>query len=50
MVDTEYSADDNKFSKNSIGEILKNPEMLGVVPAHSKTKKMCKHAVKDCLS
>ena len=38
MVDTEYSADDNKFSKNSIGEILKKPEMLRVVPAHSKTK------------
>ena len=31
----------------SIGTVIKNPEMLKFVPGHLKTKKMCKHAVKN---
>ena len=31
----------------SIGTVMKNPEMLKFVPGHLKTKKMCKHAVKN---
>ena len=30
----------------SIGTIMKNPEMLKLVPDSRETKKMCKHAVK----
>ena len=45
MVDSEYSTDDYKYSKKSIGTIIKNPEMLKFVPDHLKTKNMCKHAV-----
>ena len=30
----------------SIGTVIKNPEMLKLVPDHLKTIKMCKHAVK----
>ena len=46
MVDSEYSTDDYKSSKISIGEIMKNPEMLRLLSGHLKTKKMCNHAVK----
>ena len=28
---------------------MKNPQMLKFVPAHLKTKKMCKHTVKNYL-
>ena len=31
----------------SIGTVMKNPEILKFVPGHLKTKKMCKHAVKN---
>ena len=34
----------------STGTVIKNPEMLMFVPDHLKTKKMCKHAVKNYLS
>ena len=46
MVDIEYSADNYKSSKISIGAIVKNPEMLKFVPDHLKTKTMFKHVVK----
>ena len=41
MVDSEYSTDDYKSSKISIGAIMKNPKMLKFVPDHRKTKKKC---------
>ena len=41
MVDSEYSPDNYKSSKISIGAIIKNPEMLRFVSDHLKTKKMC---------
>ena len=46
MADSEYSTDDSKSSKISIGAVIKNPEMLKFVPDHLKTKKMCNCAVK----
>ena len=46
MVDSEYSTDYYKYTKISIGAIIKNPEMLRLVPDHLKTKKMCKYVVK----
>ena len=46
MVDSEYSTDDYKFSKISIGAIVKNLVMLKFVPDYPKTNKICKHAVK----
>ena len=46
MVDSEYSTDDYKSSEISIGAIMKNPEMLRVVPDHLKTKKICNRAAK----
>ena len=38
MVDSEYSTDNYKSSKISIGAIMKNPEMLRLVPDHLQTK------------
>ena len=49
IVDTEYSLDNYKSSKLSIGAIIKNPKTLKFVPNHLKAKKMCKHAVKKLL-
>ena len=46
MVDNEYSTDNYKSFKISIGIAMKNLEMLKFVPDHLKTKNMCKHAVK----
>ena len=46
MVDSEYSMDIYKSVKISIGTVMKNPEMLEIVPDHLKSRKMCKHAVK----
>ena len=46
MVDSEYIVDIYKSVKISIRRVMRNPEMLKVVPDHLKTKKMCKHAVK----
>ena len=46
IVDSEYSTDDYKSRKISIGAIMKNPKMLKFAPDRVKTKKMCKHAVK----
>ena len=46
MVDSEYSTGDYKSLKISIGAIMKNPEMLKLVPDHLKTKKMCNYVVK----
>ena len=47
MVDSEYSPDNYKFLKISIGSIMKNLEMLRFVLDRLKTKMMCKHAVKQ---
>ena len=46
MVDNEYSTDDYKSPKISIGAIIKNPEVQRLVPDHLKNEKLCKHAVK----
>ena len=46
MVESEYSTNNYMSLKISIGAIMKNPEMLRLVPNHFKIKKMCKHKVK----
>ena len=46
IVDCEYGMDICKSVKIRIGEGMKNPEILKLIPHHLKTKKMCKHAVK----
>ena len=33
----------------SIGTVIKNPQMLRFVPDHLKTKKICRHAVKNTI-
>ena len=38
---------DSKTQKISIGEVIKDPELLSHVPDHFKNDKMCKHAVKN---
>ena len=43
MVD---SMDISKSLNINIGTVMKNPEMLKLVPDHPKTKKVSKHAVK----
>ena len=45
IVDSKYSIDIYKSSKISIGTVMKNPELLKLVPDHLKTNKMCKNAV-----
>ena len=45
LVDSEYSTGDYKYSKFSIGGIMKNPEMLKFVLDHLETKKMCNKAI-----
>ena len=45
MVDSEYSTDNYRFSKISIGAVIKNPEMLKFVSNRYKTKKMCNKAI-----
>ena len=42
MFDSEYSTGIYKSLNISIGTVMRNPEMLKFVPAHLKTKKMCK--------
>ena len=49
MVNSEYSPDNYKSSKISIGSIIKNPELLRFIPDHLKTTKIIKHAVKKLL-
>ena len=46
MVNSEYSTDNCKSLKISIGAIIKHPEMLRFVPDCHKTKNMCKNDVK----
>ena len=46
MVDHEYSIDTNKSVKINIGTVIRNREIIKLVPDHIKTKNMCKHAVK----
>ena len=58
MVDSEYSPDNYRSLKISagynryftIGSIVKYLEKLRFDPDHLQTKKMCKHAVKNCRS
>ena len=38
---------DVKSLNISIRTVIKNPEMLKFVPDHVKSKKMCKHTVKN---
>ena len=47
MVDSECSTDNYKTLKISIGETIKNPEMLKFIPDHLKTKNMYKHAIQN---
>ena len=46
MVDSEYSPNNYKSLKISIGVVIKHPEMLRYIPDHLKTKNVCKNAVK----
>ena len=39
MIDCEYSTDNYKSSKISVGTVMKIPEILKFVPAQLKTKK-----------
>ena len=41
--------DTYKSVKISIKTVMRNSEMLKFVPDHLKTKKICKHAVKNYL-
>ena len=38
MVDSEYSTDNYKSLKISIGAVIKNPEMIKFILDHLKTK------------
>ena len=49
MVDSEQSTDGYKCSQIAVGSIMKNQEMLRLVPDHLETK-MYKHPVKILLS
>ena len=40
MINSEYNTDNYKFSKESIGTIIKDAEMLRRTPDHLKTKIM----------
>ena len=46
MGDSEYNSDDYRSPKISIGAIIKNPEILRLVPDKLKTKLIYKNAVK----
>ena len=46
MVDSKYSTGEYKPSKISNRDVMKNPEMLKLVPDCLKTKQMCNYAVK----
>ena len=47
MVDSQYRMDIYIPVIINIGTVTGNPEMLKCVPDYLKTKKMCKHAVKN---
>ena len=49
MIDSEYGMDICKSSKNSIGTVMRNPEMLKFVPDHLKTKKCASIQLKSYL-
>ena len=49
MIDSQYSMDIYIFVIANIETVMGNPEMLKCVPDYLKTKKMCKHAVKNYL-
>ena len=50
MIDSEYSTDNYKSPKISIGAVMKNPKMLKFVPDHYKIKKCVKMKLKNYLS
>ena len=50
MVESENSSDNCKTYKISIGEIIRNPKMLQIVPDHLKTKKISRNVVKKLCS
>ena len=47
MVDSKYITDEYKSSKIGFGAIIKDLEILRLVPDHLKTKKIRKHPVKE---
>ena len=47
MFDSEYNTDNYISPKISIRAIMKNPNILEFVPDHLKTKKSCKHVIKN---
>ena len=49
MVDSDYSPNNYKSLKISIGVVIKHPEMLRYISDHLKTKNVCKNAVKKLL-
>ena len=50
MIDSEYNTGIYNFLKISNEVVIKNPEMLRLVPDHLKTKKMCNHVVANSRS
>ena len=46
MIHSEYTTDNYKPLKVSIGATIKTPEMLELIAVHLKTKVMCYDAVK----
>ena len=42
-----YKMVDSKTQNIKIGEIIKDPKMLRLVPYHLKIKRMCKYAAKN---
>ena len=46
MLDSKNNPENYKTLKIRIGTTIKNSEMLGFVPDHLKTKKMCKTSVR----
>ena len=50
MVDSEYSADNSKSSKSSIGVVIKNQEMVKFVPDYLKSTKCVNMQLKNSLS
>ena len=48
-VDSVYSVDMYKSVKQNIEKVMRNPKMLKFVLDHRKTKKICKHVLKNYL-
>ena len=50
MVVSKYSLDNYKTLKTRIGAIMKDPEMLRLVPGHLRRKRCIKMRLKSCHS